>query len=93
MSGSIPSKKCGVKRKNHKCGIGLCNGGGEEDYEPPGKIVHIEKQVNGEETQKKSVQRRCRKCLMPLKSHPMPRGEGCLVVSKLSEDEKKLHIK
>ena len=36
---------------------------------------------------KKAVQRRCRKCLMPIKSHPIPRGEGCLVVSKLKDDE------
>ena len=60
---------------------------GEEKYEPPVKIADIEKQDDGEEKPKKSVQRRCRKCLMPLKSHPMPRGKGCLVVPKLSEDE------
>ena len=24
---------------------------------------------------------------MPIKSHPIPRGEGCLVVSKLKDDE------
>ena len=36
---------------------------------------------------KKAVQRSCRKCLMPIKSHPIPRGEGCLVVSKLKDDE------
>ena len=87
MSASNPTKKCGVKRKNHKCGIGLCNVDGEEKYEPPVKIADIEKQDDGEEKPKKAVQRRCRKCLMPLKSHPMPRGEGCLVVSKLTEDE------
>ena len=49
MSASNPTKKCGVKRKNHKCGIGLCNVDGEEKYEPPVKIADIEKQDDGEE--------------------------------------------
>ena len=87
MSASNPTKKCGVKRKNHRCGIGLCNGDGEEEYEPPVKIANIEKEDDSEEKHKKTVQRRYRKGHMPLKSHPMPRGKVCLVVSKLSEDE------
>ena len=65
MSASNPTKKCGVKRKKHKCGMGLCNVDGEEKYEPPVKIADIEKQDDGEEKPKKSVQRRCRKCLIP----------------------------
>ena len=88
MVASIHKKKCGVKRKNHKCGIGLCNADEEEEYEPPVKIANLGKLQAGEAKPKNHVQRRCRKCLMPLKSHPLPRGEGCMIISKLADDEK-----
>ena len=88
MEASIHKKKCGVKRKNHKCGIGLCNADEEEEYEPPVKIANLGKLQAGEAKPKNHVQRRCRKCLMPLKSHPLPRGEGCMIISKLADDEK-----
>ena len=62
MEASIHKKKCGVKRKNHKCGIGLCNADEEEEYEPPVKIANLGKLQAGEAKPKNHVQRRCRKC-------------------------------
>ena len=37
--------------------------------------------------------RRCKKCLMPIKGHPLPRGENCTATSTLSDEEKAEIIK
>ena len=61
MSASNPTKKCGVKRKNHKCGIGLCDVDLEETYEPPVKTADIEKQDDGDENLKKIFSKKMQK--------------------------------
>ena len=61
MSASSHTKKCGVKRKSHKCGIGLCNVEGEAEYEPPVEIADIEEQDGSKEKNEKVCSKKMQK--------------------------------
>ena len=87
MASSTFSHKCGSKRKNHQCGLGLCS---TETENPnvtlpkrlklrsdlhPEAILNID--ANKDPNPKKLIERRCSKCARPIKGHPLPKGNKC----------------
>ena len=87
MSSSTFQPKCGSKRKNHKCGLGLCSTETDlEDFVLPNRRklrsdskpkavpnIDVDKDPNPE----KQNCRNCNKCARPIKGHPLPKGDKC----------------
>ena len=79
--------KCGSKRKNHQCGLGLCSTETEyPDFELPKRrqlrsdlnpkaVPNID--VDKDSNPKKLIGRKCNKCARPIKGHPLPKGQKC----------------
>ena len=87
MAPSTFSHKCGSKRKNHQCGLGLCST--ETEYPNftlpkrlklrydlhPEAILNIDS--NKDPNPKKLTEKRCNKCARPINGHPLPKGNTC----------------
>ena len=66
--------KCGSKRKNHVCGLGLCPEVNSIDNDKAPK-----KKKKLEITDKNTFQKMksCRHCGRAVQGHPLPRGDKC----------------
>ena len=87
MSSSTFQHKCGSKRKNHQCGLGLCSAETElGDFVLPQRRklrsdskpkfvpnIDVDKDSNPE----KLICKICNKCARPIKGHPLPKGNKC----------------
>ena len=78
------SHKCGSKRKNHQCGLGLCSI--ETEYPELALLKKRNfrtdlktKAVTNIDVDKpeKLIGRKCNKCARPSKGHPLPKGKTC----------------
>ena len=65
---------CGIKRKNHQCGLGLCSEDGLEVLNQPQKKV---RKVSVDHNIFSIDKRICKKCGRTIKGHPLPRGKLC----------------
>ena len=70
--------KCGLRHKNHQCGLGLCSEEGETDDTTQQKKKRSEVQTNKSELVV-SDKKICKKCGRPIKGHPLPRGRFCIM--------------
>ena len=68
--------KCGLRHKNHQCGLGLCSEEGETDDTTQQKKKRSEVQTNKSELVV-SDKKICKKCGRPIKGHPLPKGSLC----------------
>ena len=56
-------------------------------------LAYFDFLIAGEDVESNADVKRCKKCLMPIKGHPLPRGEACTTASTLSAEEKSKIIK
>jgi hypothetical protein len=87
MSSSTFQHKCGSKRKNHQCGLGLCSTETDpEDFVlPKRRTLRSDSKPEGvpntdvdkDSNPEKQNCRNCNKCARPIKGHPLPKGNKC----------------
>ena len=92
MAPSTFTHKCGSKRKNHQCGLGLCSTEAEDqDFALPkrrklrseskpkaGPNIDVKKDSNLENP----IGRKCSKCAQPINGHPLPKGK-CAILNPI----------
>ena len=76
MPPSAIQHKCGSKRTNHQCGLGLCSGESEtEDVtQPKLKRSKVGTNKTGLVVTENKI---CKKCGRAIKGHPLPKGSLC----------------
>ena len=87
MAPSTFTNKCGSKRKNHQCGLGLCSTEAEyQDFALPKRrklrsdlkpIAVPNIAVDKDSNLENRIGRKCSKCARPINGHPLPKGKMC----------------
>ena len=76
MKPSDISHKCGSKRKNHKCGLGLCS----EVVVIESDIAPKKQKLETADTNTFKRMKSCGNCGRAVQGHPLPRGSKCNLI-------------
>ena len=87
MATSTFTLKCGSKRRNHQCGLGLCSTQAEYQDGVLSKIRKLRSDskllavpqidVDTDSNLDNPICKKCSKCARPINGHPLPKGKKC----------------
>ena len=88
--------KCGSKRRNHKCGIGLCSPLEDMQSELPPKKKKLE-ELNEDDKNCSEGKKLCKTCGRSIQGHPLPKGKKCKLIPlpqihEINQEQRKLQL-